>query len=114
MAAGCMLVTGNEKFYRQCVMPTVRLLDAETAHVFAVRLAKYGIVPLMNRDDSPSLVSKFGLIDSIGTYIFSGWNFMDNPLYFDRAWQNIRSINLDIFCAQTHKESHNCNSNLDR
>ena len=59
LAAGCMLITGNEKFYRQCVMPTVRLLDAETAHVFAVRLAKYGIVPLMNRDDSPSLVSKF-------------------------------------------------------
>ena len=77
MAAGCMLVTGNEKFYRQCVMPTVRLLDAETAHVFAVRLAKYGIVPLMNRDDIPSLVSKFGLINSIGTYIFSDWNFID-------------------------------------
>ena len=57
LAAGYMFVTGNEKFYRQCVMPTVRLLDAEAAHVYAVKLAKYGIVPLVNDEDKPSLVS---------------------------------------------------------
>ncbi|KAL5021787.1 hypothetical protein ScPMuIL_000942 [Solemya velum] len=37
--------SGNEKMYTNVVMPVVKLLDAETAHNFAVKAAKYKLVP---------------------------------------------------------------------
>ena len=37
--------SGNERFYKHAVMPCVRLLDAEKAHVFAVKTAAIGLVP---------------------------------------------------------------------
>ena len=45
-AIGYCGATGNEYFYKGVVMPCVRrILDAETAHVFAVKCAKMGIMP---------------------------------------------------------------------
>ena len=44
-AIGYCGATGNEYFYKGVVMPCVRTLDAESAHVFAVKCAKIGIVP---------------------------------------------------------------------
>ena len=38
-------VTGHEKFYKSVLMPPVRLLDPEQAHLFAVKLASWGLVP---------------------------------------------------------------------
>ena len=43
---GYNLMSGNEKFYSKYVMPTVlKLMDGEEAHNFAIKLAKYGLVP---------------------------------------------------------------------
>ena len=37
--------TGNESFYKQVLMRCVRRVDAEKAHVMAVKLASMGLVP---------------------------------------------------------------------
>lgn len=44
--AGYSIYEGNEKFYREYVMPfTHKFFDAETAHRLGVLAAKYNIVP---------------------------------------------------------------------
>ena len=47
VAAGCYcgIKSGNESFYKYFVMPSVRLLDAETAHKTAVQMARWKLVP---------------------------------------------------------------------
>ena len=54
-------VTGNEYFYEGVVMPCVRTLDAESAHVFAVKCAKIGMVPKLKdlKEDSSVMVSDY-------------------------------------------------------
>lgn len=53
--AGIETVCGNEKFYREVLMPSVHVLDAETAHRLAVKAAKYKLVPRPRKPDPPSL-----------------------------------------------------------
>ena len=59
---GISLAKGDEKFYREIVMPTMhRLFDAESAHVLAIKLTKYGFVPPFfgqNKNDDNILVSR--------------------------------------------------------
>nr|XP_022339085.1 dihydroorotate dehydrogenase (quinone), mitochondrial-like isoform X2 [Crassostrea virginica] len=57
--AGYSVYEGNEKFYREYVMPlTHRFFDAETAHRLGVLAAKYNIVPRkQKKPDSPILSS---------------------------------------------------------
>ena len=54
---GYSMYEGNEKFYRQFVMPTVRILDPETTHNLALFMAKNKLVPRPRKPDPPSLVS---------------------------------------------------------
>lgn len=56
--AGYSIYEGNEKFYRQFVMPTVRLLDPETTHNLALFMAKNKLVPRLKKPDPPSLHTK--------------------------------------------------------
>lgn len=53
---GMLAYTGDDGLYRNVIMPIFRLLDAETAHKFAVKAAKYGFIPRMKNFDSPVLV----------------------------------------------------------
>lgn len=46
---------GNEKFYRNVIMPRMRLIDPETTHNLAVWLAKYRLVPKAKKPDPPIL-----------------------------------------------------------
>lgn len=57
--AGYSIYEGNEKFYREYVMPfTHQFFDAETAHRLGVLAAKYNIVPRKQKTpDSPILSS---------------------------------------------------------
>lgn len=57
--AGYSIYEGNEKFYREYVMPfTHKFFDAETAHRLGVLAAKYNIVPRKQKTpDSPILSS---------------------------------------------------------
>ena len=57
MFIGFQIYTGNEKFYRQFVIPPMQLLSAERAHVLAVKCAAWGLVPKTTYQDPPSLVS---------------------------------------------------------
>lgn len=59
MFAGYSIYEGNEKFYREYVMPfTHKFFDAETAHRLGVLAAKYRIVPRKQKTpDSPILSS---------------------------------------------------------
>ncbi|XP_074646532.1 dihydroorotate dehydrogenase (quinone), mitochondrial-like isoform X5 [Tubulanus polymorphus] len=47
--------SGNEKFYRDFVMPPLRMFDAETTHSVAIKASKYGLVPRMKSEDHASL-----------------------------------------------------------
>uniref|UniRef100_A0AAU8BEW5 Dihydroorotate dehydrogenase (quinone), mitochondrial n=1 Tax=Pinctada fucata TaxID=50426 RepID=A0AAU8BEW5_PINFU len=59
--AGVCIYEGNEKFYREYVMPAFHLFGAETAHKLAIKAAKYGLVPRQRKADPPSLkTSVFG------------------------------------------------------
>ena len=53
---GFCVYSGNEKFYREVVMPWIRLVDPETTHNFAVMMAKYRLVPKQKKPDPPILV----------------------------------------------------------
>ncbi|OWF36657.1 dihydroorotate dehydrogenase (quinone), mitochondrial-like [Mizuhopecten yessoensis] len=52
---GFETVSGNEKFYRQLLMPAMHVLGAETAHRLAVKAVKYKLVPRQWKPDPPSL-----------------------------------------------------------
>ena len=54
--AGASVYQGQEKFYRQCVMPFFQLFDAETSHKMAVKAAKYKLVPKPRKPIHPILV----------------------------------------------------------
>ncbi|KAK6184610.1 hypothetical protein SNE40_007049 [Patella caerulea] len=55
---GFSLYRGDAKFYENMVMPAMRLLDAETAHNLAIKMAKYKLVPRQSLADPPLLQSK--------------------------------------------------------
>jgi hypothetical protein len=55
---GANLYAGSERFYEEVVMPTLRMVDAETVHRWSIQLAKYGLVPRMKSIDDPILVCK--------------------------------------------------------
>eukprot|EP00795_Rhopilema_esculentum_P001451 gene1451-15876_t len=44
-AVGYLEASGNEWFYKNVAMQCVRQMDAENAHVFAVKCASKGFVP---------------------------------------------------------------------
>lgn len=49
---------GNEKFYKEVVMPVTRkCFEAETAHRLGIVAAKFNLVPRQKIPDSPILVS---------------------------------------------------------
>ena len=50
--------TGHEGLYKSVLMPAVRLVDPEQAHVLAVRLAAWGMVPRDKSVPDKILVSK--------------------------------------------------------
>lgn len=52
------IYSGNERFWREMVMPTLKFLDPETAHGLSIKAAKMGIIPRRNYQDTPSLSSK--------------------------------------------------------
>ena len=54
---GYCVYSGNEKFYREYVMPVIKLVDPETTHNLAVTMAKYRLVPKQKKPDPPILVS---------------------------------------------------------
>lgn len=54
---GYFTVNGDESFYRNIIMPAVRLLDAERAHVMAVKLAAKGLIPQDYSPDPDILVN---------------------------------------------------------
>lgn len=56
--AGASVYQGQEKFYRQCVMPFFQLFDAETSHKMAVKAAKYKLVPKPRKPIHPILASR--------------------------------------------------------
>ena len=53
---GC--VTGHERLYKSVLMPAVRLVDPEQAHVFAVKLSAWGMLPKDKSSSDKILVSK--------------------------------------------------------
>ncbi|XP_045193970.1 dihydroorotate dehydrogenase (quinone), mitochondrial-like isoform X2 [Mercenaria mercenaria] len=55
---GFSLYEGNEKFYRQVMMPSIRFLDPETTHNLALFMAKNKLVPVPKKPDPPSLRTK--------------------------------------------------------
>ncbi|XP_031572269.1 dihydroorotate dehydrogenase (quinone), mitochondrial-like [Actinia tenebrosa] len=59
---GYFTVKGDEQFYRNVIMPVIKLLDAERAHLLAVKMASYGLVP-SDRDEDPEILNTkvFGL-----------------------------------------------------
>ncbi|CAG2104022.1 unnamed protein product [Medioppia subpectinata] len=51
--AGISLYKGNDKFYREAVMPLIHtVMDAETAHTLAIKAAKFGFVPRLEDDST--------------------------------------------------------------
>jgi hypothetical protein len=50
--------TGHEGLYKSVLMPAVRLVDPEQAHVLAVKLAAWGMVPRDKSVPDKILVSK--------------------------------------------------------
>lgn len=52
------LYEGNEKFYKQFIMPAVQLLNPETAHRIGVALAKYHVFQKPKTPDPPILKTK--------------------------------------------------------
>jgi len=55
--AGIQVYQGNERFYRDYVMPCLKVMDPERAHNFAIFIAKNNLVPKQKQPDPPSLVS---------------------------------------------------------
>lgn len=43
--AGYLGMTGNEWFYKRILMKCVHVMDAETAHLMAVKCASMGLLP---------------------------------------------------------------------
>lgn len=58
MFAGHQIYKGNEKFYKEYVMPFFQLFDAETSHKMAVKAAKYKLVPKSKIPPHPVLASR--------------------------------------------------------
>ncbi|CAG2203835.1 DHODH [Mytilus edulis] len=58
MFAGHQIYKGNEKFYKEYVMPFFHLFDAETSHKMAVKAAKYKLVPKSKITPHPVLASR--------------------------------------------------------
>ncbi|XP_063439932.1 dihydroorotate dehydrogenase (quinone), mitochondrial-like isoform X3 [Mytilus trossulus] len=58
MFAGHQIYKGNEKFYKEYVMPFFQLFDAETSHKMAVKAAKYKLVPKSKITPHPVLASR--------------------------------------------------------
>ncbi|XP_053975943.1 dihydroorotate dehydrogenase (quinone) [Hylaeus volcanicus] len=52
---GICIYQGNEKFYNQVAMPLVQLVDPEVAHKAAVKILKWGLLPVQNAEDPESL-----------------------------------------------------------
>lgn len=59
--AGINIYKGDEKFYRQFVMPAVHSLDPERAHRLAILAGKYRLFPRSRFDDTELLVRTIAL-----------------------------------------------------
>lgn len=57
LAGAYCYFTNDDKFFKNVLMPTVRLLDAETAHELAVKACKLKtVLPFVSYKDPESLV----------------------------------------------------------
>lgn len=55
--ASYLTATGDERFYRELLMPALQgLLDPETAHRLAIRFTSLGLLPRATFQDSDMLV----------------------------------------------------------
>jgi dihydroorotate dehydrogenase len=52
---GYFTIRGDDQFYKNVIMPVIKLLDAERAHILAVKLASYGLVP-RDREKDPEIL----------------------------------------------------------
>jgi hypothetical protein len=59
IAFGYSYYKNDENFFRNIIMPTVRLLDAEKAHELAVLVCKWKVLPAVTFADPGTLVSSF-------------------------------------------------------
>lgn len=64
---------GNEKFYRNVVMPVVHLLDGETSHKLGIIAGKYRLYPKSSFVDPDILVRFFLLYHTIVELFFSNF-----------------------------------------
>ncbi|XP_077983112.1 dihydroorotate dehydrogenase (quinone), mitochondrial-like [Glandiceps talaboti] len=56
--AGLCTYSGQERFYREILMPSLRVIDAEKAHELSIKMASWGIVPRNKYVDPESLKTK--------------------------------------------------------
>lgn len=57
LAGGYLYVSNDEKYFKNFLMPAVRLLDAETSHKLAVKACELKLLPSVDYKDPESLVS---------------------------------------------------------
>lgn len=60
---------GNDKFYRDFVMPLIHQLDPERAHELAIFASKYRLIPKSHYDDPDSLVRNIYFIKFLFHYL---------------------------------------------
>lgn len=54
------LLSGNEYFYSQYAMPIVqKVMNGEQAHNFAIKMAKYGLVPFKKHLPNENILVNF-------------------------------------------------------
>lgn len=57
LAGGYFFLKNDEKFFKNVIMPGVRLIDAEVAHELAVKACKLKLLPWVTYQDPETLVS---------------------------------------------------------
>lgn len=57
LTGGYLYVSNDEKYFKNFLMPAIRLLDAETSHKLAVKACEMKLLPIVDYRDPESLVS---------------------------------------------------------
>lgn len=56
LSGGYLYVTNDEKYFKNFLMPAIRLLDAETSHKLAVKACEMKLLPSVDYKDPERLV----------------------------------------------------------
>jgi len=59
VSSSYFVATDNRWFYKNIIMKGFQIVDAETAHVMAIRLAQFGLMPKYRGPDDKILASLF-------------------------------------------------------